>query len=311
MRDPYQVLGVSKTASEKDIKAAFRKLAKKYHPDQNRDDPRAKERFGEANRAYELLGDKAKREQFDRGEIDAEGKPRFTGFEGFGGGNPFEGFSGGAQRGRRQAGGNPFANQGFSGAEDVLKEFFGGAFGGQAAGAQRAQRPAQADIKLSARVSVEDLARGKANVTLPDGKQLSFSIPPEARDGQTIRLAGQGVHRPGMQPGDALVTLAMIGDARFRVEGTDLRSDAQLPLLTAIEGGKIAIDTLDGRISLTIPPWTSSGKTFRLRGKGLPKKGGGHGDLMVSVLIILPDEQRSELEALARRMGGKEQPHGV
>ncbi|MEZ5871870.1 MAG: DnaJ C-terminal domain-containing protein [Nitratireductor sp.] len=309
MRDPYSVLGVSKAADEKEIKSAFRKLAKKLHPDQNPDDPRAKDRFSEINHAYEILGDKEKRGQFDRGEIDAEGKPKFAGFEGF---DPRQGFSAGAgARRSRQAHGSPFGaqgfgNQGFGGADDILNELFGSAFnqaraGGGARGAGNT-RQVDLDLKANAKVSVEDLARGKGNVHLPDGRQLSFSLPEDARDGQVVRLSGQGRKHPGMKPGDALVTLSLVAHPKFQVSGHDLRTEAPLPLYVAVKGGKVTVETLDGRIALNVPAWTSSGKIFRLKGKGLPKKGGGHGDLLVSVGIVLPDEDRAGLEAMVKTL---------
>ncbi len=297
MRDPYTVLGVGRSASEKDIKSAFRKLAKQFHPDQNPNNPKAKERFSEANTAYEIIGDKTKRAQFDRGEIDNEGKEKFAGFEGFGGqgGNPFAGA-------QRRGGGNQFGGN-MGGAEDILKEMFGGAFGGaqtrQHAGfGNTHRRPQQArspDIKLKAIATVEDLARGRTQVLLPDGKKISVSIPPEAKDGQVIRLKGQAGGNPGTASGDALVTLVFRQTGKFEVRGVDLRTEADLPLATAIKGGKIAVDTLDGKISLGVPSWTTSGKIFRLKGKGLPTKKKTMGDLLVRVIVQLPEEKDENL----------------
>lgn len=314
MRDPYSVLGVPKTASEKEIKSAFRKLAKRYHPDSNKNDPKAQEKFSEANQAYEIVGDKEKRRKFDAGEIDAEGKEKFAGFEGFAGGSPFEGFEfrtsqGPGRGGRRGQAGAPFGDAGFSGAEDILGQIFGSSFGGAGArqagpgggfSAQGRGPQPSGDIKLKAMVTVEDLARGKASVHLPDGKQLSFSIPAGAKDGQVVRLAGQGQKQPGAKPGDALVTLTFKRHPRFEVVESDLRADAELPLETAVHGGKLAVETLDGRIALNIPAWTNSGKVFRLKGKGLPKKGGGHGDLLITTAIMLPDDRRDEITALLK-----------
>ncbi|MCG6859551.1 MAG: DnaJ domain-containing protein [Salaquimonas sp.] len=317
MRDPYSVLGVARKASEKEIKSAFRKLAKRYHPDSNKDDPKAKEKFAEANQAYEILGDKEKRRKFDAGEIDAEGKEKFAGFEGFhGAGSPFEGFEFRTSRGggrRARAGGAPFGDQGFSGAEDILSQIFGSSFAGARQGdqagpgmsggfsAQDFGHRSSSDVQVRARVTVEDLARGKANVHLPDGKQLSFSVPPEAKDGQVVRLAGQGLKQPGQKPGDALVTLSLAPHPRFEVAGADLRLNAELPLATAVNGGKLTVETLDGKIALNIPAWTNSGKVFRLKGKGLPKKGGGHGDLLITAAIVLPDDKREEITAMMRK----------
>lgn len=294
MRNPYSVLGVAKSADEKAIKSAFRKMAKQFHPDQNKNDKSAQAKFAEVNQAYEILGDREKRGQFDRGEIDETGKPKFSGFQG--GGNPFEGFQ---QRGG-QAGGNPFGSGGFAGAEDILNEMFGSAFGGTAhnqqrggfahAGRQAPPRPAPSlDLEMKAAVTIEDLMRGKTAVRLPDGKQISVSIPPEAEDRQVIRLKGQGKKSPGRKPGDALVTLYMKSHSKYHRTGADLRTDLPIPLETAVLGGKVPVETTDGRISLTIPAGTSSGKLFRLKGKGLPKKGGGHGDLLVSASLQLPE----------------------
>lgn len=315
MRDPYTVLGVSRTASEKEIKAAFRKLAKRYHPDQNKSEKNAREKFNEINQAYEILGDRDKRRKFDAGEIDAEGKPRFAGFEGFAGADPFGGFEA-RGTGRGRPGGAPFGDAGFAGAEDILSELFGSSLGrGARPGGFRADTlrtgpgatgpGGPLDVSVTAQVSVEDLARGKASVRLPDGRQLSFSLPPEARDGQIVRLAGQGGRQPGRRAGDALITLALVPSPRFEASGADLRTTAELPLTMAVHGGRLPVDTLDGRIALTVPPWTSSGKVFRLKGKGLPRKGGGHGDLLVNVAIRLPDERRGEIEAMMRRLAGE------
>lgn len=300
MRDPYQVLGVNRSAGEAEVKSAFRKLAKRFHPDSNRSDPKAKDKFAEVNRAYEIIGDKAKRKQFDAGEIDADGKPRFQGFEGAGPfrpgqGGPFGGFdfrTGGAGRG----GGID---------DDLLSELFGSAFGRQGgpfgARTRQAQREPALDIRMQVRVTVADLARGRANVRLEDGRQMTFAIPPEPTEGQVIRLAGQGHKMAGRTPGDVLVTLAVAKDPKLRVEGADLHSTAALPLEIAVNGGRLEVDTADGRLALTIPEWTQSGRIFRLKGKGLPAKAGGTGDLLVTVAIELPEARRNELKALFRR----------
>lgn len=305
MRDPYTVLGVSKTASEKEIKSAFRKLAKRYHPDSNQSNTGAKDKFNEINQAYEIVGDKEKRRKFDAGEIDADGKPKFAGFEG----SPFG--AGGFRGGRRaRTGQQPFGDAGFSGAEDILSELFGASFnrGGRAGNFRNetfTQGPSP-DVSATAKVTIEDLARGKATVRLPDGKQLSFSLPPEVREGQVVRLAGQGLKQPGQKAGDALIAINLVAHPRFTADGADLRVTADLPLPTAVHGGRLLVETLDGRIALTIPPWTSSGKVFRLKGKGLPKKGDGHGDLKVTMAITLPDDQREKIEAMLRELADQQ-----
>ena len=297
MRDPYTVLGVSKTASEKEIKSAYRTLAKRWHPDSNKGEASAAEKFAEIGRAYEIIGDKDKRGQYDRGEIDAEGKPRFQGFSGAG---PDFGFRG------RGPGGQ-------AGAEDIISELFGQAFrGGRSRGFRAEQGPGgfedmfagfqQAgpqgrETRVVAEVKVEDLARGKATAFMPSGKTVAFSIPAGAEEGQIVRLAGQGE-----RGGDALVTLRFARHSKFDIDGSDLRMTADLPLEIAVGGGKLAVDTLDGKVALNIPAWTDSGKVFRLKGKGLPARGGGHGDLLVTLAIRLPEKGRSELQQLMKRL---------
>lgn len=302
MANPYSVLGVSKDADEKEIKSAFRKMAKKYHPDQNAGNDAAHSKFAEVNQAYEILGDKEKRRQFDNGEIDETGKEKFSGFAG---GDPFGQFRQ-AQQGR---GGQPFGDAGFGGAEDILGEIFGSAFGGQRkaggfgggdpfSGMNAGGRPkaVSLDVELKAAVTIEDLMRGKAAVRMPDGKQISVSIPPEAHDRQVIRLKGQGKKAAGRRPGDALITLVMSRHPRFERSGADLRCQVSVPLEVAVLGGKAAVETVDGKLSLNIPSGTSSGKTFRLKGKGLPKKGGGFGDLLASTMIELPQDRIEDLK---------------
>ena len=290
MRDPYTVLGVPKTASEREIKSAFRKLAKRYHPDQNKDDPKAQQRFAEASQAYEILGDKEMRARFDRGEIDESGKEKFQGFSQQG----FDPSAFGFGSGRAGRGG---FSADMSGAEDILSELFGSAFGGARKAGGFAQgmggRPQKTnlDIKLKAAVTVEDLCRGRSTITLPDGKQVSISLPAGATDGQTIRLKGKGHSRPGSAPGDLYVTLGFKPHDTFEVVGTNLKTRVTIPLKTAVNGGKATVKTVDGKIALTIPPKTNSGKVFRLKAKGLPAKSGSHGDLMAEVVIELSPQE--------------------
>ena len=299
MRDPYAILGVAKNASEKDIKSAFRKLAKKYHPDQNKIDPKAKERFSEANAAYEIIGDKDKRAKFDAGEIDAEGNETFAGF---GGGNPFGGSSPfGGGRGGPQGGG-------FAGAEDILSQMFGGAMGGGSgmggmrgdpfgqARARQPKPPKGADRKINLSVTLENLADGKAPVRLGPDRTVNVTIPPEAEEGQTIRLKGQGEAGPG-GAGDALITLKIVRHADFAREGGNLRVHVPVDLSTAVLGGKIRVPTLAGAVALSIPEWSTSGQAFRVRGKGLPKRDGTNGDIIAVLAIDLGerDEKLSEM----------------
>jgi DnaJ-class molecular chaperone len=304
MRDPYTVLGVPRSASETEIKSAYRKLAKKYHPDQNPDDPSAHGKFAEATNAYDLLNDSAKRAQFDRGEIDADGNPKFAGF------NP--GGFGGAARGGRTAQG------GFS-AEDILKEFMSG-FGGQqrggagrgpgagaqwdpftgtaAGGAGAGTRMKGEDIVVNATVSLEDAHKGGSiPVRMPSGKVLSVKLPEKLEEGQQIRLKGQG--SPGMgEPGDALVTVRFEKSKQFRRDGGDLRTDVAITLYEAVLGAKVRVPTLDGSVELNLPPGIDTGKALRLKGKGLY----GDGDLYVNLKVVLPPGGDPDLEALARFM---------
>ncbi|MDM8345291.1 DnaJ C-terminal domain-containing protein [Pseudochrobactrum sp. sp1633] len=303
MRDPYSVLGVAKTAKPEEIKSAFRKLAKKYHPDQNQDDPKAQEKFAEINQAYEIVGDKDKRGQFDRGEIDAEGKPAFQGYGGQGGGfqgDPFAGFRRGGQ-----SGGGGFQQGGFEGAEDILSSIFGNGFG---AGANRARSraPSKApDLKASISVSLEQAAGAeKVEAVFPNGKKLSIKLPKYVEDGQTIRLKGQGESIPGAVDGDALVTINFKKHPRFRQEGRDLHLDLPVPLSDAVLGARAEVETLSGRVAVRIPAWSSSDKILRLKGKGLPNKEGDAADLFVHIRIMLPENGDEELESFLRSRAG-------
>ena len=298
MRDPYDVLGVSKTASEAEIKSAFRKLAKKYHPDQSKE-LKAKERFAEVGSAYEILGDDKKRKAFDRGEIDAEGKPRAPQFEGFGfGGQP-------------GAGPRDFRNFGFdfgaggssteSGSidPDILAELFG-------AGRTRARGQAARgkDIGATVAVPLTTIAHGgSTRVILPTGKTLDVAVPTGIEEGKSIRLRGQGQPGAGGQPGDVIVTIRYAGHPLFKVEGRDLRLDLPITLYEAILGARVRTPTLSGEVEVAIAPGANGGRVLRFRGKGLP--GGAEqaaGDLLATLRIVLPNEPDAELTALMQKM---------
>jgi len=302
MRDPYTVLGVSRSAGEKDIKSAYRKLAKKYHPDQNPDDPASHGKFAEATNAYDLLNDKEKRGQYDRGEIDADGNPKFAGF------NP----------GAGQRGGGRTAAGGFT-AEDILKEFMSG-FGGQprggagrGAGAGGAQWDPFAgatagggagrglkgeDVVVNATVSLEDAHKAASiQVRMPSGKVLAVKLPEKVEEGQQIRLKGQGSAGMG-EAGDALITVRFEKSRQFRRDGADLRTDVPITLYEAVLGAKVRVPTLDGSVELNLPPGIDTGKALRLKGKGLY----GDGDLYANLKVILPPGGDADLEALARFM---------
>ena len=306
MRDPYEVLGVPRGASAAAIKSAFRKLAKKHHPDSNKNDPKAAERFSELNTANEILGDEDKRKQFDRGEIDAEGKPRFTGFPG-----------GGAAGGRAGAGGfesytfrsGTGGGGGAGGFEDILNSMFANAGRGRG-GAGRASPfefdtggvGLDLDLKVAMSVSLEEAVKGgEKRVRLPTGKELNVKIPAGVTEGQQIRLRGQGETAQGHPPGDLLITVNIAPHPFFKVDGGDIRVELPITLYEAVLGGKVRVPTLGGAVELSIPKNTSSGRTFRLKGKGLPKAGGTSGDLFVTTRIMLPDGNDADLEALMQK----------
>jgi DnaJ-class molecular chaperone len=307
MRDPYDVLGVSKGASAADIKSAFRKQAKKLHPDANKHDPKAASRFAELNAAYEILGEDDKRKAFDRGEIDAEGKPRFQGFEGFAGGRgPRGGFGQGGH-----PGGNfetfTWGTDGFQGGaggagaggfEELLKQAFGGMGRGGRRGRGGGPRfepedfgagAGGQDIQAALTITLPEAAKGvKKRIVLPTGKEIDVKIPAALADGQTIRLKGQGNASAGGSAGDLLITVSIAPDPLFERDGNDLRLELPITLYEAVLGGKVRVPTLDGAVELAIPASTNSGRTFRLKGKGFPAKSGA-GDLLASVRIMLPE----------------------
>jgi DnaJ-class molecular chaperone len=317
MRDPYNVLGVSRSASAADIKSAYRKLAKKLHPDANKADPKAASRFSELNAAYEIVGDDDKRKAFDRGEIDAEGKPRFQGFEGFGAGQrggaaggpfggqegAFETFTWGPEGMQRSSGRGGGARGG--GFEDVLRDMFGGLGGGrgrrggQFEESEFAPAPGR-DVTATTTITLEEAANGTTRrVELPTGRELEVKGPAGPTDGQQIRLKGQGLAVPGGKAGDVLITVSIAPHRLFQRDGNDLRIDLPVTLYEAVLGAKVRVPTLGGAVELSIPPNTSSGRTFRLKGKGFPAKGGA-GDLMATVRIVLPENGDQALDELMR-----------
>ena len=312
MRDPYEVLGVNRKANAGDIKSAYRKLAKKLHPDANKNDPKAAGRFAELNAAHELLADEDKRKAFDRGEIDAEGKPRFQGFAG-GGPRPgagagagfgpdvnFENFhfgpEGFTRANRRGRGGGA----GFGGFEDILKEAFGRGGRGGEAQFEPEDFGVGADTHAEMSVSLPDAANGSTQrLHLPNGKNVDVKIPAGILDGQHIRLRGQGT--PGQNgAGDLIITVSIAPHPTFKLEGLDVRLDLPITIYEAALGAKVRVPTLDKPVEIAIPPWTSSGRTFRLKGKGFPAKA-GRGDLLATVRIVLPERGDADFEALMKK----------
>lgn len=301
--DPYTTLGVARNASEKDIKSAYRKLAKELHPDRNKDNPQASERFSKVTNAYDLLSDKDKRAQFDRGEIDADGNPANP-FAGMGGGGGFS--PSGGQRGYRA---EDF--QGF-GTEDVdLGDIFEGLFGGRGprggpgagpfGGSQQRRAPQKgADIAYKLRVPFVEAATLKdQRITLADGKTIDLKLPKGVEDGTQMRLKGKGEQGPG-GTGDGLVTIAIDRHTLFRREGDDVRNDLPITLDEAVRGGKVRVPTVDGPVMMTIKPGTNGGSVLRLKGKGFTRKNGTRGDQLVTLEIQLPEQ----LDELAERLDG-------
>jgi DnaJ-class molecular chaperone len=296
--DPYTTLGISRGASEKDIKSAYRKLAKELHPDRNTDNPKASERFSEVTRAYDLLSDKDKRAQFDRGEIDADGNPMGYGFGGSGGG-------GGGHQG---FGGGGFSSEGID-----LGDIFGGIFGGRGGGpgggpggpqgfgggrGRAAPRGSNVQYRLS--VSLPDAAMlASQRVTLGDGKTIDLKLPAGVEDGTQMRLGGKGEPGPG-GAGDALVTISVEPHSFYKRDGDNIRIDLPISLDEAVRGAKVKVPTVDGAVMLTLAPGTSSGKTLRLKGKGFTRKDGTRGDQLVTLEISLPEGD----EDLAKRLEG-------
>jgi DnaJ-class molecular chaperone len=293
MADPYSRLGVARGASEKEIKSAYRTLAKELHPDRNTSNPKAAERFSEVTQAYDLLSDKEKRAQFDRGEIDGDGNPAAA--FGFGGG------AGGAQRGYRREG---FDNAGRSGAEgidlgDMFEGLFGGRAGGMGSGARRGPPPKGANITYRLQVSFTDAAqRETQRITLADGKTIDLKLPPGVIDGQQVRLGGKGEQGPGGF-GDAIVMIEIALHPYFVREGDNIRLDLPISLDEAIGGAQIKVPTVGGPVMLSIAPGSTSGKTLRLKGRGFARKTGDQGDQLVTLQVDVPADDadlRARLE---------------
>ena len=294
MADLYSQLNVARSASEAEIKKAYRKLAKELHPDKNKDNPKATARFAKVTQAYDILTDKDKRAQYDRGEIDEDGNPKMP--FGYGAG------PGGGAGGFRGPNGEPFEFSGGGGAADV-SDLFEGLFGGMGrrgggggggpfGGFGRRSAPPQkgADMAYRLEVAFDDAARlNGQRVTLGSGKTLDIKLPPGVEDGTKIRLAGQGQAGPG-GAGDAIVTIAIRPHRFFRREGDNIRLDLPVSLDEAVLGAKVRVPTVDGTVMLSIPKGSSSGKVLRLKGKGFAGKGGARGDQLVTLAVDVPDD---------------------
>lgn len=284
MKDPYSVLGVAKTATDKEIRSAYRKLAKQYHPDHNPDSKDAEEKFKAVGQAYNIIGDKEKRERFDRGEIDAEGQERGP----FGG----AGFGGGP-------GGGAHGFQGNFSQED-LGSFFSDMFGGggfsgdfRPGGAAGRRASKGSDRRFSVTISFEQAVLGTSlDLALGEGGHTEVRVPPGVEDGQTLRVRGKGAPgRPGMDgqpgvPGDALLTISVTPDKRYTRDGRNLRITQNVDLQTAVLGGKVTVSTPKGDVAVKVPKHSDSGKVLRLAGRGVgADKKHPAGDLFVTLQV--------------------------
>ena len=286
--DPYKVLGVPRTASEEEIRRTYRKLAKELHPDLNpSNQATAEERFKKVSAAYEIVGDPEKRKQYDRGEIDANGEQRRSYQRAHAGGSPFGG---------RPAGARPGEDFGFG---DIFSDLFGTMRGGR--GGEAGVPPFRVrgqDVRYTLEVDFLEAVNGATKrVTMPEGGVLDLNVPEGVADGQVLRLRGKGVSAGrGGEPGDALVEVRVRPHAQFKRAGDDITFDLPIAIDEAVLGAKIEVPTISGRVQLTIPKGTSSGRVFRLKGKGVRNNAGGNtGDQLVTVHIVLPDKIDDEL----------------
>lgn len=302
MADPYSTLGVARGASEDEVKKAYRKLAKELHPDRNKDNPKAAEKFSTVTQAYDLLMDKDKRARFDRGEIDGDGNPTSPFGAGFGGAR------GGQQGGFRPGGSQfDFGGGGEAGFEDILEGLFGGraggGFGGQqggfSSGFGRRPPPAKgANVPYRLRVPFEDAAALKPQrIQLRDGATIDLKLPKGVETGTQMRLAGKGDAGPGGN-GDAIVTIEVEPHRFFTRDGDHIRLDLPITLKEAVAGAAVRVPTPEGPVNLKVPAGSSSGKTLRLKDRGFHGKT-MRGDLLVTLMIEIPGSDAKLAEFVA------------
>lgn len=288
MRDPYSVLGVSKDANQKDIKAAYRKLAKKLHPDTNQGNDKIAEKFKEVSASYNIIGDEKQRARFDRGEIGADGQEKAP--PGFGGGRR-------QSQGQGQGGSDFFGG----GAEDIFSEIFGNFKRGSGGGSRSGPAPSKGrDKTFAIDVTFTEAALGgKRRLTLgAGGRTLDVKIPAGITDGKQIRLKGQGDSGVAGGPkGDILINVRVKTHEIFVRDGDNISIELPISLPEAVLGAKVSVPTIDGTVNLTIPAGSNTGSTLRLKGKGIPKKDGEtRGDQFVKLKVVLPEDQDEKLQ---------------
>ena len=284
VKNLYDILGVSKSASQNEIKSQYRKLARKYHPDLNKDNKEAAEKFKEISAAYDILGDKDKKTKYDNNEIDADGKPTGFGAGGFG------------SHGFNTSGGG-FNSQSFDFSsifgEDIFSQFNSNGFGGRSAKGQ--------DVSYSLDVDFLDAAVGAEKSIVMNGKQLNVKIPAGTTSGQVLRLKGQGMQSPySKQCGDALITINVRKHKYFKAEGNNILLDLPISMKEAVLGAKVVVPTINGKVNVSIPAYSSSGEKLRLKGKGIKTKT-SVGDEIINLVIMSPKSKDKELECVLEK----------
>lgn len=284
MRDPYEVLGVARSADQDAIKQAYRKLAKQLHPDLNPGNTAVETRFKEVSAAYDLLSDPKKKERYDRGEIDATGAERA------------------GSRAYRGGGGTRSGGFGGFDADDIFEMF------NQGRARQQPKTKRGADVNYSLSVDFIAAATGtRRRLTLPDGRTLDVVIPPGTAEGTVLRLKGQGQPAPGGatggQPGDAFIEVQIEPHPYLERRGNDIHLDLPVTLPEAALGASIPVPTIDGKVSLKIPPASNTGSTLRLKGRGIAAKDGTRGDQYVRIVVTMPEKIDGELKEFLEKWG--------
>jgi curved DNA-binding protein len=310
-RDYYKVLGVDRNASEKEIKRAYRRLAREYHPDVNPEDAQAEERFKEINEAHEVLSDPEKRAKYDQLGANYQQWQRMGRDPGSFDWSQWVGGAPGGVRFQWNGDiGDLFGRSGGS-FSDFFQAIFGGLAGNAASQAGRGRGRRGQDLEVNVEIGLDEAFGGTTRLLESDGKRIRVSIPPGARTGSRVRVKGKGSPAYGGGPaGDLYLNVSVRPDRTFRRDGDDLRCDVEVDLYTAVLGGETRLRTLNGEVALKIPPGTSGGRVFRLRGKGMPRARSPkeRGDLLATVRVKLPEKlgkQERELFEQLARLGGK------